>query len=84
VCREVLGSASLKPTHQGPIRRSNATAIALAALPEEIKGFGHVKQANYPMAKVREAALLAELRLPARSRSRRSEAGCQLDRASAF
>jgi indolepyruvate ferredoxin oxidoreductase len=44
---------------------THATAIALARLPEDIKGFGHVKQASYAKAKKREAFLLAELRNPA-------------------
>jgi indolepyruvate ferredoxin oxidoreductase len=38
------------------------TAIELAALPLEIRGFGHIKQANLARAKVREAALLAQFR----------------------
>ena len=38
------------------------TAIELAALPIEIRGFGHIKQANLARAKVREAALLAQFR----------------------
>jgi indolepyruvate ferredoxin oxidoreductase len=40
------------------------TAIALASLPLEIKGFGHIKERNYKLAKGREATLLAELRSP--------------------
>jgi len=40
-----------------------AAAIELAALPLEIRGFGHVKQANLNRAKVKEAALLAQFRL---------------------
>jgi len=40
------------------------TALALAALPQDIKGFGHVKLANYEKAKMRQAALLADLRDP--------------------
>jgi indolepyruvate ferredoxin oxidoreductase len=40
------------------------TAIALASLPLEIKGFGHVKERNYKAAKDREATLLADLRSP--------------------
>ncbi len=40
------------------------TAIALATLPQDIKGFGHVKLANYEKAKMRQAALLADLRDP--------------------
>jgi indolepyruvate ferredoxin oxidoreductase len=43
---------------------THATAVALAALPLEIRGFGHIKERNYRLAKGREAALLAELRNP--------------------
>jgi indolepyruvate ferredoxin oxidoreductase len=41
---------------------THATAVALANLALEIKGFGHVKLANYQRVKAREAALLEELR----------------------
>jgi indolepyruvate ferredoxin oxidoreductase len=40
------------------------TAVALATLPLEIRGFGHVKERNWRLAKDREAVLLAELRNP--------------------
>lgn len=40
------------------------TALALASLPMDIKGFGHIKHANWEAAKKREAELLAELRNP--------------------
>jgi indolepyruvate ferredoxin oxidoreductase len=43
---------------------THATAVALAALPLEVRGFGHVKERNWRLAKDREAALLAELRNP--------------------
>jgi indolepyruvate ferredoxin oxidoreductase len=43
---------------------THRTAIALAALPEDIKGFGHIKLANYEKAKIRQASLLADLRDP--------------------
>jgi indolepyruvate ferredoxin oxidoreductase len=38
--------------------------MALARLPEEIRGYGHVKLGNYEKAKRKEAALLAMLRDP--------------------
>ena len=38
---------------------NHATAIALAALPETIRGFGHVREANRVAAKAEEARLLA-------------------------
>jgi len=37
-------------------------AVALAALPEKIRGFGHVKQRHLAAAKAEEAALLEQLR----------------------
>jgi indolepyruvate ferredoxin oxidoreductase len=40
------------------------TAVALAGLPLEIRGFGHVKERNRKAAKGREATLLADLRAP--------------------
>src|SRR5436190_2833390 len=43
---------------------SHATAVALAALALDTKGFGHIKERNYKAAKARETALLAELRNP--------------------
>jgi indolepyruvate ferredoxin oxidoreductase len=43
---------------------THATAIALAETALDVRGFGHVKRANYERAKAREAALLAELRNP--------------------
>jgi indolepyruvate ferredoxin oxidoreductase len=39
-------------------------AVALAALPSEIRGFGHIKEANLTRAKAREVELLAEFRSP--------------------
>lgn len=41
------------------------TAVALAELPLDIKGFGHVKMANYKAAKSREADLLQAFLNPA-------------------
>jgi indolepyruvate ferredoxin oxidoreductase len=41
-----------------------AVAVDLAMLPLEIRGFGHVKQANLARAKAKEAALLGRLRSP--------------------
>ncbi len=44
--------------------QTHAVALALADLPLEIKGFGHVKAASIATAKAREAELLAQLRNP--------------------
>ncbi len=43
---------------------THATAAALAGLPLEIKGFGHVKDANAKRAKTREVELIAALDNP--------------------
>jgi indolepyruvate ferredoxin oxidoreductase len=40
-------------------------AVALAELPLEVKGFGHVKQAGHAKAQQKEAQLLQQLRTPA-------------------
>jgi indolepyruvate ferredoxin oxidoreductase len=39
-------------------------AVALASVPEHIRGFGHVKEAHLKTAKAREAELLAQYRAP--------------------
>jgi indolepyruvate ferredoxin oxidoreductase len=43
---------------------NHASAVALAALPLEIRGFGHVKAANLDRAKAKEADLLERFRSP--------------------
>ncbi len=43
---------------------THSTAVALAALPLEIKGFGHVKRASEEKVAPRRGALLASLRAP--------------------
>jgi indolepyruvate ferredoxin oxidoreductase len=43
---------------------NHGIAVELAALPEAIRGFGHVKDANLALAKAREAELLAHFRDP--------------------
>jgi indolepyruvate ferredoxin oxidoreductase len=44
--------------------QTHATAVALAALPLDVKGFGHIKLRNHKAARTRQDALLAELRNP--------------------
>jgi indolepyruvate ferredoxin oxidoreductase len=46
---------------QRPGQAGSEAALELAALPETIRGFGHVKEANIVKAKAREAALLHRL-----------------------
>ena len=43
----------------------HALAVALAAIPQKIRGFGHVKLRHVQAAKAEEAALLAQWRAPA-------------------
>ena len=43
---------------------THKTAVALAALPQDVKGFGHVKRSNWEAAKLQEAKLLGEIRNP--------------------
>jgi len=45
------------------------TAVAIASIPEHIRGYGHVKDAHLVAARAREAALLAEWYAPARELS---------------
>ncbi len=44
-------------------------AVALAKLPERMKGFGHIKDANITAAKKDETALLAAFRDPGRAKA---------------
>ena len=43
---------------------THAKAVSLASAAMEVKGFGHIKERNYKIAKTREAALLNDLRNP--------------------
>ena len=43
---------------------NHALCVALASIPEKIRGFGHVKERHLVAAKAEEAALLARLREP--------------------
>ncbi|HTT79122.1 MAG TPA: DUF6537 domain-containing protein, partial [Stellaceae bacterium] len=45
--------------------QNHAAAVELARLPLEIRGFGHVKEANRLRAKAKEAELLRRFRMPA-------------------
>jgi len=41
---------------------NHEVAVELASLPAEIRGFGHVKEANLAQVKAREETLLARFR----------------------
>ena len=44
---------------------NHALAVEIAKLPEKMRGFGHIKEANVEKAKAREAELLQQFRNPA-------------------
>jgi indolepyruvate ferredoxin oxidoreductase len=56
--------AVLDEIERGLSPENHGAAVELARLPLEIRGFGHVKEANLKRAKVREAELLARFRAP--------------------
>jgi indolepyruvate ferredoxin oxidoreductase len=43
---------------------NHALAMQIASLPEEIRGYGHIKDANLAKAKKKEAELLSTFRAP--------------------
>ncbi|GGF78012.1 MFS transporter [Azorhizobium oxalatiphilum] len=49
---------------EGLSRDTHATAVAIASIPEKIRGYGHVKERHLAAAKAEEAALLATFRTP--------------------
>jgi indolepyruvate ferredoxin oxidoreductase len=48
---------------------NHAIAVEIASLPEEIRGYGHVKMRHLAAAKEREMRLLAEFRSPTHQRA---------------
>ena len=50
-------------------RDKHALCVQIAAIPEEIRGFGHVRQRHLKAAKAKEAELIAALRAPAEGRA---------------
>ena len=42
-----------------------AQAVAIASIPEDIRGYGHVKERHLKAAKAKEAGLLAAFNAPA-------------------
>ena len=57
--RETIGSLLPKLTQENV-----AKAVAIASIPEDIRGFGHVKEKNLKAAKEKEAALLKAFDAP--------------------
>ncbi len=56
--------ATIEQLIADPARARSTIALELAALPDMIRGFGHVKEANAAKAKGREVELLAQLQAP--------------------
>lgn len=56
--------AVLDEITRGLTAQNHAVAVELAALPMEIRGFGHIKEANRQRTKAKEAELLAGFRAP--------------------
>ncbi len=50
-------------------RANHALAVEIASVPEQIRGFGHVKEAHLEQARARREALLAAWRKPATARA---------------
>ena len=50
-------------------QNNHALAVQIAAVPESMRGFGHVKEKNVKAAKEREASLLAAYRSPATAKA---------------
>ena len=50
-------------------QQNHALAVQIAAIPDEIRGFGHVKEAKLAAAKKKEARLLESFRNPQPARS---------------
>jgi indolepyruvate ferredoxin oxidoreductase len=50
-------------------RDTHALCVQIAAIPEEIRGFGHVRLRHVKAAKAKEAELIAALRAPAEERT---------------
>jgi len=50
-------------------RDKHALSVQIAAIPEEIRGFGHVRQRHLKAAKAREAELIEALRAPVEGRA---------------
>ena len=56
--------AQLDEIGHGLSPANHAVAVELAAVPLEIRGFGHIKEAALEKAKAKSAALIAQFRSP--------------------
>ncbi|MDM0054871.1 indolepyruvate ferredoxin oxidoreductase family protein [Variovorax fucosicus] len=64
--RALIGEyrASIEEVLAGLNAANHETALAIASLPEQIRGYGHVKERNLAAARIRRAELLAKWRDP--------------------
>ena len=60
--------ASIEEVLQGLNSDNHATAVEIARIPEQIKGYGHVKERNLKAARTRWAELMAQYRDPQAAR----------------
>ncbi|MEJ8845443.1 indolepyruvate ferredoxin oxidoreductase family protein [Variovorax rhizosphaerae] len=69
--RALIGEykASIEEVMSGLTAANHATALEIAALPEQIRGYGHVKDRNLAAARTRWAALMTQWRQPQASRA---------------
>lgn len=65
--------ATVEELLRGLTAENHALAVEIAALPDRIRGFGHVKEANLEKTRAEEAALLATWRNPAAALARAAE-----------
>jgi indolepyruvate ferredoxin oxidoreductase len=65
--RELIGAYErvVEELLSGLTLDNHQLAVEIAAIPEQIRGYGHVKGRHLRVAKVREAELLAAFRAPA-------------------
>ncbi|HYP69923.1 MAG TPA: DUF6537 domain-containing protein, partial [Variovorax sp.] len=64
--RALIGEyrASIEEVLRGLSAGNHAVALEIASLPEQIRGYGHVKERNLAAARVRWAALMEKWRRP--------------------
>ena len=60
--------ASIEEVLQGLSSENHATAVEIARIPEQIRGYGHVKERNLKAARTRWAELMAQYRDPQAAR----------------
>jgi indolepyruvate ferredoxin oxidoreductase len=69
--RRLIGEyeATIAQVLAGLDQNNHAMAVQIAAVPETMRGFGHIKEKNVKAAREREASLLAAYLLPASAKA---------------